>query len=50
MIEARHLSKRYGETLAVDDMSFTVATGQVTGFLGPITACSPRCAPNGTTT
>jgi ABC-2 type transport system ATP-binding protein len=35
MIEARHLSKRYGETLAVNDLSFTVAPGQVTGFLGP---------------
>ena len=35
MIEARHLSKRYGSTAAVDDLSFTVAAGQVTGFLGP---------------
>ena len=35
MIEAAHLSKRYGDTLAVDDLSFTVAAGQVTGFLGP---------------
>lgn len=35
MIEARHLSKRYGSIRAVDDLSFTVAGGQVTGFLGP---------------
>jgi ABC-2 type transport system ATP-binding protein len=35
MIEARHLSKRYGDTMAVDDLSFTVHPGMVTGFLGP---------------
>jgi ABC-2 type transport system ATP-binding protein len=35
MIEAQNLSKRYGATLAVDDLSFTVPAGQVTGFLGP---------------
>ncbi len=35
MIEVRGLSKRYGETLAVDDLSFDVAPGVVTGFLGP---------------
>ena len=35
MIEARNLTKRYGSTLAVDDLSFRVAAGQVTGFLGP---------------
>ena len=35
MIEARHLSKRYGTTLAVDDLSFDVLPGKVTGFLGP---------------
>ena len=35
MIEARGLSKRYGPTTAVDDISFTVAPGKVTGFLGP---------------
>ncbi len=35
MIEASGLSKRYGDTLAVDDLSFTVPAGQVTGFLGP---------------
>jgi ABC-2 type transport system ATP-binding protein len=35
MIEANGLSKRYGDTLAVDNLSFTVPPGQVTGFLGP---------------
>lgn len=30
-----HLSKRFGATLAVDDLSFTVRPGVVTGFLGP---------------
>jgi ABC-2 type transport system ATP-binding protein len=35
MIEAKGLSKRYGDTVAVDDLSFTVEPGQVTGFLGP---------------
>jgi energy-coupling factor transporter ATP-binding protein EcfA2 len=35
VIEARHLSKRYGSRLAVDDLSFTVEPGKVTGFLGP---------------
>ncbi|MEP6851235.1 MAG: ATP-binding cassette domain-containing protein [bacterium] len=35
MIEAVGLSKRYGATVAVDDLSFTVPPGQVTGFLGP---------------
>ena len=35
MIEATGLTKRYGATLAVDNLSFTVPPGQVTGFLGP---------------
>ena len=35
MIEARDLTKRYGEKLAVDHLSFTVEAGRVTGFLGP---------------
>src|SRR5947209_1365158 len=35
MIEAIGLTKRYGSTVAVDDLSFTVPPGQVTGFLGP---------------
>jgi ABC-2 type transport system ATP-binding protein len=35
MIEARGLTKRYASTVAVDDLSFTVEPGTVTGFLGP---------------
>jgi ABC-2 type transport system ATP-binding protein len=35
MIEATGLSKRYGAMVAVDNLSFSVPPGQVTGFLGP---------------
>ncbi|MEU3460503.1 ATP-binding cassette domain-containing protein [Streptomyces sp. NPDC006733] len=35
MIEASHLTKRYGDTVAVDGLTFTVRPGTVTGFLGP---------------
>ena len=35
MIQAVRLSKRYGRTTAVDDLSFEVRPGLVTGFLGP---------------
>jgi ABC-2 type transport system ATP-binding protein len=35
MIEVENLSKRYGDKLAVDGLSFTVQPGIVTGFLGP---------------
>ncbi len=35
MIEARGLTKRYRTTLAVDDLSFDISPGRVTGFLGP---------------
>ena len=35
MIQAQHLTKRYGKTVAVDDASFAVRPGRVTGFLGP---------------
>lgn len=35
MIVAEHLKKQYKKQTAVDDISFTVATGSVTGFLGP---------------
>jgi ABC-2 type transport system ATP-binding protein len=35
VIKARRLTKRYGSTLAVDDLSFDVNNGVVTGFLGP---------------
>jgi ABC-2 type transport system ATP-binding protein len=35
MIEVRDLTKKFGTTLAVDHLSFTVQPGRVTGFLGP---------------
>ncbi len=35
MIEVQQLTKRYRTTLAVDDLTFTVRPGHVTGFLGP---------------
>jgi len=35
MIEAHQLTKRYGKTVAVDEVSFAVQPGRVTGFLGP---------------
>ncbi|KGM13379.1 ABC transporter ATP-binding protein [Cellulomonas bogoriensis] len=35
MITAQHLTKRYGDHAAVDDVSFTAQPGRVTGFLGP---------------
>jgi ABC-2 type transport system ATP-binding protein len=34
-VTVERLVKRYGETMAVDDLSFTVEAGRVTGFLGP---------------
>ena len=35
MIEVSHLTKQHGNHLAVDDVSFTVADGQICGLLGP---------------
>lgn len=35
MIEVEHLTKRYGELVAVDDISFSVGEGEIVGFLGP---------------
>ncbi|MDD3339862.1 MAG: ABC transporter ATP-binding protein [Lachnospiraceae bacterium] len=35
MIEVKHLVKKYGNHLAVDDLSFTIEPGQIYGFLGP---------------
>ena len=35
MIEARGLTKNYGDKIAVNDLTFTVEPGRVTGFLGP---------------
>ena len=35
MIEVRNLTKRYGDLIAIRDISFTAANGQILGFLGP---------------
>lgn len=35
MIEVRNLTKKYGDHLAVDDLSFTIDKGRIYGFLGP---------------
>ena len=35
MIEVQNLTKRYGPTLAVSDVSFAVEKGEILGFLGP---------------
>jgi ABC-2 type transport system ATP-binding protein len=35
VIEATQLTKRYGDTVVVDNLTFTVEPGKVTGFLGP---------------
>src|SRR2546428_14141320 len=35
MIEIRHLTKRYGDFTAVDDISLSVSRGEIYGFLGP---------------
>ena len=35
MIEVQHLTKRYGDLTAVSDISFSVSSGQILGFLGP---------------
>jgi branched-chain amino acid transport system ATP-binding protein len=35
LLEARHVTRRFGALLAVDDVSFTVAAGQVFGIAGP---------------
>jgi ABC-2 type transport system ATP-binding protein len=35
MIEVSHLTKHYGEVVAVDDLSFRVQPGEILGFLGP---------------
>ena len=41
MIEVRNLTKRYGDKLAVNDISFTVEDGEILGFLGPNGAGKP---------
>ena len=35
MIEVKNLVKRYGDHVAVNNLSFTVEEGQIYGFLGP---------------
>lgn len=35
MIEVKNLTKKYGKNVAVDNLSFTIETGQIFGFLGP---------------
>lgn len=35
LVEVDHVTKRYGDKLAVDDLSFTIDQGEVVGFLGP---------------
>ena len=35
MLELRGLSRRYGDVIALDDLSFTVREGQMFGFVGP---------------
>ena len=35
MIEVKNVTKKYGSTIAVDDISFEVKDGEVVGFLGP---------------
>lgn len=35
VIEVEHLSKAYGSTVAVDDISFSVEEGEIFGILGP---------------
>ena len=46
MTEARHLTKRYGHTVAVVDASFAVRPGRVTGCLGPERAWRPPRSPD----
>jgi ABC-type uncharacterized transport system ATPase subunit len=45
MIKARGLTKRYGDRLAVDQLTFTVEPGRITGFLGPNGAGSVPAMP-----
>jgi ABC-2 type transport system ATP-binding protein len=35
MIEVMHFTKRYGDFLAVDDLSFSIGKGEIFGFIGP---------------
>jgi len=45
MIEVEHLTKKYGDLVAVSDLSFKVDKGRIWGLLGPNAAGKPRpCA------
>jgi len=41
ILELKHLSKRYGDYLAVDDLSMVVPRGAVYGLLGPTAPARP---------
>jgi len=43
MITITHLTKRFGDLLALDDVSFDVAPGTIVGFLGPNGAGKSTC-------
>ena len=42
-IEVRNVSKRFGDFVALDDVTVSLPTGQLTALLGPSAAASPRC-------
>ena len=35
MIEVKHVTKRYGKAVAVEDISFSIKEGEIVGLLGP---------------
>lgn len=41
MIEVKNLTKRYGDKLAVNDISFSVEDGEILGFLGRTAQVNP---------
>ena len=43
MINLTHLTKRFGATVALDDVTFSVAPGTIVGFLGPNGAGKSTC-------
>jgi ABC-2 type transport system ATP-binding protein len=50
MITVSGLTKRYGDRTAVDDLTFTVQAGRVTGFVGPNGAGKSTTMPAGSAT